>query len=249
MTDRTLEELWETAPRTAERFDPARIAGLPESARRYLSYAIAPGSPLPNAARIAMHGTIRLAESWDEFEAEQVIRWDRGFVWRARVKMKGLPVTGFDRWLDGEGRMRWKLFGLFPVVTADGVEVARSAAGRMNGEACFLPSVLLSKDVTWTDLGPRDAGPVVRAHGEETHLDFVLDERGALVACHFPRWGDAATGRFHYETFGGYVEERRTFAGLTVPTRLRMGWHFGSARFAERGGEFFRAELDRVEYR
>ena len=124
MPDRTLEELWETAARATERFDPARIAGLPEGARRYLSYAIAPGALLPSAARLEMHGTIRLKDDWDAFEAVQVIRWDRGFVWRARVKVKGLRVSGFDRLVDGEGKMRWKLFGLIPFLTAEGAEIS-----------------------------------------------------------------------------------------------------------------------------
>ncbi|GMV19107.1 MAG: hypothetical protein DYH12_31235 [Sorangiineae bacterium PRO1] len=249
MPDRTLEELWETAPRATERFDPVRVAALPEGARRYLSYAIAPGSLLPSAARLTMHGTIRLKDSWDAFEAEQVIRWDRGFVWRARVKMHGLVVSGFDRLVDGEGMMRWKLFGLIPFVTAEGAEISRSAAGRLHAEACWLPSVLLSDEISWTDLGQRHAGPVVRAHGEETQLDFELDQRGALIACRFPRWGDQGTGKFHYEDFGGWIDERRSFAGLTIPTRMRLGWFFGSERFEEPGGEFFRVGVDRVEYR
>jgi len=27
------------------------------------------------------------------------------------VRVKGLRVSGFDRLVDGEGKMRWKLFG------------------------------------------------------------------------------------------------------------------------------------------
>ncbi|MBK8998876.1 MAG: hypothetical protein IPM35_24400 [Myxococcales bacterium] len=43
MPDRTLEELWETAPRATERFDPVRVAALPDGARRYLWYAMPGG--------------------------------------------------------------------------------------------------------------------------------------------------------------------------------------------------------------
>ena len=35
--------------------------------------------------------------------------------------MKGLPVKGSDRWIDGKGSMRWRLFGLFPLFSAAGL--------------------------------------------------------------------------------------------------------------------------------
>ena len=56
--------------------------------------------------------------------------------------MNGLAIGGFDRLVDGEGEMRWKLLGLFPVMTASGPDISRSAAGRFMTESawcdCFL---------------------------------------------------------------------------------------------------------------
>jgi len=39
-----------------------------------------------------------------------------------------------------------------------------------------------------------------------------------------------------------------SFGGYTIPTRVRVGWHFGGARF-EREGEFFRCRIDEARYR
>ena len=44
------------------------------------------------------------------------------------------------------------------------------------------------------------------------------------------------------------MEEGGTFAGYTIPTRLRAGRHFGTGRF-ESEGEFFRATVDDAAYR
>ena len=106
MHDRNLEALWDEAPKTTATFDPAMVDPLPEPARRYLLHTFAPGAPLASAARLDMHGEIRLQGVWYPFEAEQVLSWERGFVWHARAKVKGLPVSGFDRLIDGEGAMR-----------------------------------------------------------------------------------------------------------------------------------------------
>lgn len=48
--------------------------------------------------------------------------------------------------------------------------------------------------------------------------------------------------------FGGLVEAEDTFDGYAIPTRIRIGWHFGSDRF-ESEGEFFRATVDSARFR
>jgi hypothetical protein len=63
-----------------------------------------------------------------------------------------------------------------------------------------------------------------------------------------PRWGNPEGGEFHSEDFGGIVEEERTFGGFTIPSKLRIGWYFGSDRF-ETEGEFFRCTVDEAEHR
>jgi hypothetical protein len=46
------------ATAATETFDPAATMGLPEPARRWLSHAIAPGTPLWSRAELTMHGQI-----------------------------------------------------------------------------------------------------------------------------------------------------------------------------------------------
>ncbi len=43
--------------------------------------------------------------------------------------------------------MRWKLFGIVPVMRADGPDVSRSAKGRLELESLWLPSVLVGRDI------------------------------------------------------------------------------------------------------
>jgi hypothetical protein len=63
-----------------------------------------------------------------------------GFEWTARA---GGVLSGFDRYADGRVEMRWKLFGLLPVMRAAGPDVTRSAAGRAAAETIWLPTTLL----------------------------------------------------------------------------------------------------------
>ena len=246
--DSTLEELWQTAPPARTTFDPDSIARFSPAVQRYLRHALAPGSRLATCARLTMTGTIRLEVDWCPFEAEQVLRWDRGFVWAARARVRGLPVRGFDRLVDGEGAMRWRLLGLLPVMTAQGADVSRSAAGRLHAEAIWIPAVFLGPGVSWSAPNACRAVAAIDAHGERSVLHLDMDEQGAVRACSLSRWGNLGNGAFEYHPFGAVVEAERTFDGITVPVRLRAGWRYGTPRFRN-DGEFFRCTVETVTFR
>lgn len=62
------------------------------------------------------------------------------------------------------------------------------------------------------------------------------------------RWSNLDGRRFDYYPFGGIVQGEDVCSNYTIPTQLRIGWHFGSNRF-ERDGEFFRVTVDQGEFR
>jgi hypothetical protein len=245
--DRSLDELWAASPAVDFRFEPHVVADLPDAAQRYLEHAIAPDTRLASAVRLRMHGQIKLSR-WLPFKAEQVIARSRGMIWRATVRLYGLPISGFDRLVDGEGSMQWKLLGLVPVMRASGANVTRSAAGRVAAESVWLPSALCGVDVSWRATGSSRAQATLPVHDEEMTLDLTVDQRGALESVHLQRWGNPGGGDFRKISFGGIVEEEGTFGGYTIPTRLRIGWHFEAGSFGC-DGEFFRVIVDDAAYR
>jgi len=175
----SLDDLWNSAPAWERTFDPAQFERIPEAARRYLEHTIAAGTPLAMAVRLKMHGEIKL-KGWLPFTAEQVIRIDRGMIWRAAVRMYGISIRGSDSWLDGHGSMRWRLFGVFPIINASGPDITRSAAGRVNVESIWLPSALCNEGTEWTALGKSHSQTRFTAHGETAEIDYVTDEAGRL---------------------------------------------------------------------
>lgn len=241
-----LDDLWNAAPAPTHAFDPADIAHLPAAAQRYLAHAIAPGTPLASAVRLTMHGAIRL-KRWRAFRAEQVIVRDRGMIWRANVKMAGMEIRGFDRFLDGEGAMRWKLCGRLSIVHASGRDVTRSAAGRFAAETVWLPSLLCGNPVEWSGRGEDAAHARFAVDGLDADLALTLT-RGSLQSVALPRWGNPDGGRFRDVEFGAVVEQEATFAGYTIPARLRVGWYFGTDRF-DTEGKFFQATIDDAVFR
>ncbi|MEH1875065.1 DUF6920 family protein [Nostoc sp.] len=259
----SLNTLWNSAISKDRVFHSDELSHLPEAARRYLQHAIAPGTKIASAVRLYMHGEIKL-KSWIPFKAEQVICWERGLIWSATAWMNGLPIVGSDRIIDGVGSMQWKLLGIFPVMSATGSDITRSAVGRLQAESVCLPSALCADDILWTstDSSHSDSNLDSSLHssflvqGERAELDFTIEsakprlrqQTGRLKTFKLPRWNNLDGSEFHYMDFGGIMEEERTFSGYTIPTRLRIGWYFGTKRF-ESEGEFFRATIDDAIYR
>jgi len=243
----SVQGFWEAAPSGDGIFQPPDLEALPELARLYLGHAIAPGTRLARAVHLRMHGEIKL-QRWLPFRAEQAIVWGRGFIWRATVSMFRMPIKGSDRLVDGEGAMKWKLFGLIPVMTASGPDISRSAAGRVAGEAVWIPSVLCTREVTWTSSNKSTVKAKFTAHGETSELELAIDDKGRVKAASLPRWGNPENSGFRYVDFGVIAEEETTFGGYTIPTHFHAGWYFGTDRF-ESEGEFFRATITDADYR
>ena len=239
------KRLAEPTDTDGRRFDPAAVAHVPAPVARWLVHSIVPGTPLRAGARLSMHGEIRIGR-WQPFTASQILT-PNGFIWAANAGRLPMRVRGFDRHTDGTGEMRWRLFGLVPVVAASGPDITRSAAGRLAAEAVTLvPGAALAPDVDWSLLDDRRATATVTRGGFTHHVTIEVDEDGALRSVTLPRWGNPDKGPYQDHIFGVAFDRERTADGYTVPATLRAGWWYGTERWAE--GEFFRCEFDQTEF-
>jgi hypothetical protein len=75
--------------RNATQFAPEMVASLSEPARRYFTFAIAPGTPLRTVAEIDMLGEIGLGErnkpNYQAMTACEILAPPHGFVWMPRI--------------------------------------------------------------------------------------------------------------------------------------------------------------------
>ena len=226
-------------------FEPSMVAGLPEPARRWLTHAIAPGTPLWQTVELSMHGQIRLG-AWRPFTARQVLAPPRGFIWAATARFLGIPVTGFDRLSSGSGQMHWRLGGLVPVMSATGPDVTHSAAGRLAGEMALVPTTFPA--ATWTPGSDEDRVVVTwRIDEQDESAELQIGPDGRLLGVLMQRWGNPNGAPFGRYPFGVAVEAEQTFTGVTIGSALRAGWWWGTDRQPE--GEFFRARITGATFR
>ena len=217
---------------TAETFDPAAITGFPEPARRWLGHAITPGTPLWSSVELTMHGQIRLGR-WRPFTARQVLTPPDGYLWAARTRLAGLPVTGYDRLGSGGGEMRWRLMRLIPVQNGSGPDVTRSAYGRLAGEIALIPTAF--RHASWSQGEHANATVATWRFGDDTEAaELEVKPDGRLAGVRISRWGNPGGAPFRRYRFGVRIEAESRFGGITIPSVFRAAWH---------DSEFFRAEI------
>lgn len=251
--ERGLEAAWRAERQPAERarFDPSMVEGLPAPARRLLLRAIAPGTPLASSVELRMRGTIQLDREREPMamRAEQLLRHGDGFAWRARVASGAMRIRGYDRLLGGTGEMRWWLYGVVPVVRADGDDYDRSAAGRLAAETIWLlPSALLpAAGAEWEPVDDSTARVRLPWTGETEPVEVTVDDDGRPTRVSIRRWnGDPANGPVGRLPFiADSMARERTFDGYSIPTTVRAGWRLD----APDAFPFFHAVIEEAVYR
>jgi hypothetical protein len=184
-----------------------------------------------------MRGQIRIG-SWRPFTATQVLAPGVGFIWAATARFAGIPVFGYDKYVDGAGEMRWRLGGLIPVMSAGNSDISTSAAGRLAAESVFVPTAFAAARWNFDDTGVHATWPI--DHHRES-VDVDIGDDGRLRGIIMQRWGNPGGAPFGRYPFGVDVDSGREFGGITIPTEVRAGWWWHTSRQPE--GEFFRATI------
>jgi hypothetical protein len=243
-----IEQTFQTRSSEPELFTQEMIRDLPEPVQRYFRHAIALGTPLSTSVRLTMQGKICLApeQAWMPLKAEEILS-TKGFIWKAIAGRGLMQMRGADYYTQGEGRMRFLLWGLIPVVNAHSPDIIRSAVGRWAGEYFWLPSALLpDQGVSWQAIDQNTIQASLKADEEPITLTFVIDEQGKLLQSFLPRWGDQTEDKHYTEIpFGGRYQAEATFGGYTIPTQMGAGWGFGTERYFE----FIQTTVEQAQFR
>lgn len=108
----------------ASTFDPSLVKDLPEPARRYFLYTIAPGAPIRTVTEIRMRGQIGLGTqnkpNYLPMHAEQILAPPYGLVWELHAGEALMRISGSDGF-DGETSwVRFWLMNSIPIVRVGG---------------------------------------------------------------------------------------------------------------------------------
>jgi hypothetical protein len=237
-----------------ERFDPAMVADLPEPARRFLRFAIQPGTRLNTVAQIRMEGELSLGSKqrpdYQPMHAEQILAAPHGFVWQVRLGRGALiRIAGSDGMVGKRSWTRFWLSRLVPVARAGGDrDHLRSSLGRVVAEAAlWTPAFLLPRPgVIWMAVDADTARATVTHLGMTQEVDIRVDAAGKPLWVRIPRWSNANPDQaYRLQPFGGEPSDFRSVQGYQLPFRLEGGNFFGTGEYFP----FYRARVTDIRMR
>ena len=208
--------------------DTEMIADLPEPVRRSLRRSGAVGREIPQAVTVRQQGRIRPnpASRWLPFSAiEDYTLAEPGFVWKAKLRVAGVPVGRATDSLDhGTGRMQVKLLGVVTVVDASGPEMDQGSVLRWLNETMWFPAVWATEVFSWEPVDENSARASITVGGQTHQAEFRFDEDGRLVNFLADRYRDTGDG-FEMIPWSTPLSEHARFNGIEVPSFGSAVWH------------------------
>jgi hypothetical protein len=246
--DRHMTRRWvELRPPARETsFNPDMLVELPEPAQRFFLHAIQPGTRLARSVYLEMEGRFGLQPGAEKvpMRAQEILAAPHGLIWKASIGSGFMRFSGYDYYVEEEGAMRWFLWGVIPLVRAEGPEITRSAAGRVAMEAvAWLPSVLLPQNgVLWEYIDDHSARAHIPVGKEELTPTITVDPDGRLERIEMMRWDPDE--RKYFLHVGEVLGEEREFKGHTIPTRIILTSKAGTTQ----ENPFFEAVVTTAEF-
>ncbi len=222
------------------------LKDLPKPIQRWLMASGVVGKPRIQSVWLKQEGLMRTDPegAWMPAEAYQVFTVDEpAFIWTVDVTMFGvIPISGRDRYRDGNGNMLIKALSLFPIVNGSGAKIDQGTLLRYLGEIIWFPSAALSAYIVWTPLDSASARATMTYGDVTASADFQVNEAGDIVACSAQRYmGDGETATL--ERWFVPSREWKTMKGLRIPVKGEVVWKLASGDFT-----YYRWEIVQIEY-
>jgi hypothetical protein len=232
---------------TRRSLDSESSAQLPPLVERYLRRAIPDPDRVPHLVRVTQRGRMRTKPGgrWMRFHATEDFQVRSvAFSWRARFTGPLCVLSAVDEYAAGTGRLRVRLLGLVPVVSAGGPATARAQAQRYLSELFWAPhAIAVNPELRWRELGDHAVEVTTMVAGSPVALRIDFDDLGDIRTVSTPARARLIAATAVDTAWAGRVNDFATVGGIRVPTQAEVGWDLPDGPFIYWQGRITDIEL------
>jgi len=214
---------------------PEQVKELPPAVQQWLSYSNVTGRSFRGEVMVKQSGRMKLEPDadWIPFNAEQWFTTDPpGFIWSANVGTTWLNFRGRDLLIGGRGSMLIRLYGLIPVVDADGQKMDQGAMVRFLSEMIWMPWISTADYIVWEHIDDHQAKASIHWNDSGGTGIFTFDEMGRPIQFTAKRYYN----RGNDATLENWIikidpESYTSYDGILVPTRASVSWELENGTF------------------
>ncbi len=197
-----------------------RTRSLPEPVKKYLDLVLPKDPRQIKEVELTHNGFFKssLKSDWVKIKGKQYFKTETPeFEWTGETSM----FKASDRYMDGKGRLRVKLFGLIPIVNARGPEVDQAELLRWLGESVWFPTNLIPGDqLSWSPINSSSAKLNYSHKDQKLWYIINFDEKGYIVRLETERYLEKGKP----EKWIGKVSDYKDFHGFIVPSHIEAFW-------------------------
>lgn len=212
---------------TDRQIEEADLEELPKVVRRYFHASHYVGAPffqyshtLYLPVSFVLNGDKRVKMDYEHYN---FIGGPERFA-RMTTSLYGIPFEGVDAYQAGSGEMIGRLGGVIPMFDVTGREMDQSALVTCLAESIFLPSFMLSPNITWSELDDRRAKAILTQDGLSVNGTFTFNEHHELVRFETEDRYMEQNGEFLKRPWVVTASVHQTSKGLKFPTHVTAGW-------------------------
>ncbi len=224
-----------TYPVADEIIRPEHLENLPDIVQRYLTNTGILGTKMVSTVQLRQSGKIRTkpGAQWMNLKAVETYNIElSGFIWYAEVKMNSFVwMTGYDNFQNGRGKMKIKLYDLFPVVNASGESIDQGGMIRYLNELMWFPMGFLHPSVTWGKETKNSIEVMLTIRDRTVSGTFEFSREGIPINFTAKRYMDDGKGNASLETWITPMDSWRVYSGLTLPEHGYAAWVLDSGEF------------------
>lgn len=184
-----------------------------------------------------------------DFVESNIVQYtfDKGLmrIFFMKMNYKGIPIIGFDSFLDGEAKLTMKVLGLFTTAYEKGKKINKAETVTLFNDMCILaPSLLIDANVKWKTLDDysveaefKNDKEVISAillfNRDYKLINFISNDR------YYLKKGE----KFKNVKWSTSINNYKIINGYNLPTKYRAYWHFDKKDFC-----YLKTNIDKIEY-
>lgn len=230
-----INELVKSIPETAAS-TPADSVALPESVRKYLSFALSDTVSEIRFVRVKENALYKmnLSSGWKKAKGEEYfVPGINAFLRHSGITyMMFVPVSAKELYFRNRSESVYKYFSCIPYRKMEGREAAQTElAGFLLSTVLFPAALMPGRNVRWESSDSLSARAILTDNGITVSALFSFNEVGEVTSIKtddmYFNWEGDLRKVTHITDLTGYKD----FSGVSIPTRIDASWQLGRNKF------------------
>lgn len=224
------------------------IRHLPEIVQKYLKLANVIGKEKVRNFKVKFDGEFKTdpQRGWDRMVAEQYSDLtDIKRFYFLKMKMFGLPVTGFHKYAHVKATMLVKLAGLITVADGKGREMDQGETVTVFNDMCLLaPACLIDRRIEWEPIEPLIVKATLNNNGCRVSALLYFNNKGELINFVSDDRYYSPTGKTYQKIrWSTPVKDYKDYNGTRIASYGEAQWSFPESPYC-----YARAEIKEIQY-